>query len=477
MVVHLSIVLMLALLTVAHEGGGGGKQDVVAALDDGTGGGNIEELGSQMMQSGDQLEEPQAVASPELTDLSPMAALPNAIGLVRPEGPKGDIDLKPFGGTGGQGSGDSGDGGGNSLGLRMDGALRARMVKEGGGSSQSEEAVKRALHWLSEHQNYDGSWTFEHQKSPRCHGACRDPGFTPGKIAATSLALLPFLGHGETQHEGPYKRHIDLGLRFLVHSMQIQGDLGSLHEPGGQMYGHGLAAIVLCEAYGMTHDKFLAVPAQSAVNFIVEAQDPVGGGWRYVPRQVGDTSVVGWQMMALKSAQMAYLHVPQNTMRKAGYFLDHVQSDRGAVYGYQTPERGRPATTAIGLLCRMYLGWKHDQQALQRGVQVLSSLGPSTDSSRLKNNMYYNYYATQVMHHYGGSEWRRWNEVLREYLIASQATKGHETGSWFLDGSDHGAPAGGRLYCTAMATMTLEVYYRSMPLYRPQSTAQIPGRQ
>ncbi len=114
----------------------------------------------------------------------------------------------------------------------------------------------------------------------------------------------------------------------------------------------------------------------------------------------------------------------------------------------------------------MYLGWKHDQQALQRGVQILSVLGPSTDKTSTRNNMYYNYYATQVMHHYGGYPWQRWNEVMREYLIATQAQHGHEAGSWFLDGSDHGASAGGRLYCTAMAAMTLEVYYRYMPLYR-----------
>ena len=173
--------------------------------------------------------------------------------------------------------------------------------------------------------------------------------------------------------------------------------------------------------------------------------------------------------MALKSAQMAYLRVPPSTMRKAGYFLDHVQSDRGAVYGYQRPESRRPATTAIGLLCRMYLGWKQDHDALQRGVQMLGQLGPSTDKSRgMTNNMYYNYYATQVMHHFGGYPWQRWNSVMREYLIETQSTIGHEAGSWFLDGSDDGIHAGGRLYCTALAAMTLEVYYRYMPLYRPQ---------
>jgi hypothetical protein len=226
----------------------------------------------------------------------------------------------------------------------------------------------------------------------------------------------------------------------------------------------------------MTHDPALRQPAQAAVNFIVEAQDPTGGGWRYLPQQAGDTSVVGWQLMALKSAQMAYLRVPTATMRKAGYFLDHVQTDRGAVYGYQGPERGRPATTAIGLLSRMYLGWTHDHDGLQRGVRGLGMLGPSTDSSRLRNNMYYNYYATQVVHHYGGADWERWNEVMRDYLIQTQSTKGHETGSWFFQGNDHGTGAGGRLYFTALATMTLEVYYRYMPLYRPQSTQVLPGQ-
>ena len=344
------------------------------------------------------------------------------------------------------------------------------MLRSGGGTPESEHAVTLALKWLAEHQNYDGSWSFEHSKSPKCHGACRNPGHATGKIASTSLALLPFLGSGQTHREGEYRKTVDLGLKFLLRSMQTQGDVGSLWEPVGTMYGHGLASIVLCEAYGMTRDQALQAPAQAVVNYIIYAQDPLGGGWRYEPQRPGDTSVVGWQMMALKSAKMAYLRVPPATLKKAGYFLDSVQGERGAVYGYQSPEGRRPATTAIGLLCRMYLGWGHDQQALQHGVQILAQIGPSTDKTSIKNNMYYNYYATQVMHHYGGYPWQRWNTVMRDYLIHSQAQRGHETGSWFLDGVDHGVSPGGRLYCTAMAAMTLEVYYRYMPLYRDQST-------
>jgi hypothetical protein len=358
--------------------------------------------------------------------------------------------------------------GGNSLEARLDGALRESLVRSGGGTPESEEAVLKALKWLAAHQEYNGSWSFQHHTHPRCNGACQNPGYTPGKIASTSLALLPFLGTGQTHQQGEHQRTISMGLKFLVGAMMYEGKLGSLWDPHGTMYGHGLASIVLCEAYGMTHDPALRAPAQAAVDFIVEAQDPVGGGWRYHVRRPGDTSVVGWQLMALKSAQMAYLRVPHDTLRKTGYFLDSVQAQGGAVYGYQSPDVQKPTTTSIGLLCRMYLGWGREIRPLEHGVQILGTLGPSTDKTTMRNNMYYNYYATQVMHHWGGYPWQRWNAVMRDYLVQSQATHGHELGSWYFEGADPGSTAGGRLYCTALAAMILEVYYRHMPLYREQ---------
>jgi hypothetical protein len=61
---------------------------------------------------------------------------------------------------------------------------------------------------------------------------------------------------------------------------------------------------------------------------------------------------------------------------------------------------------------------------------------------------------------------------MRDYLVKSQATDGHEAGSWYFDESH--ASHGGRLYTTAMATMTLEVYYRYMPLYQESFVDQTP---
>lgn len=343
-------------------------------------------------------------------------------------------------------------------------AARGAMVRQAGGNDASEAAVAAALEWLANHQMPDGGWNYDHRTGPcaaRCSG---QGGLTDCRTGATAQALLPFLGAGQTHKTGKYKKNVEAGLYFLTQQMKVKAQMGlqcgDLAQGGGSMYSHGMSSIVLCEAYAMTHDKGLMMPAQLSLNHIVYAQDPVGGGWRYGPRTPGDTSVVGWQLMALKSGHMAYLQVPPATIVGANKFLDSVMSDY-AYYGYTDPGRGQ-ATTAIGILCRMYLGWKKDHPGIEKGIQYLSNTGPSP------GNMYYNYYATQCMRHYEGELWDKWNVKMRDSLVNSQGKNGHEKGSWHMRG-DHGSERGGRLYCTSMATMILEVYYRHMPIYGKQA--------
>ena len=342
---------------------------------------------------------------------------------------------------------------------------RGAMIREYGGTKESEAAVAMALKWIANHQNPDGGWSFDHTADGRRNCTCGNIGTLKTSFnGATAMALLPFLGAGNTHKKGAYKKQVEAGLYYLTRKMKVNGATGDLTDAGGRMYSHGLCAITLTEEFAMTKDRQLMAPAQMSLNFITYAQDPVGGGWRYKPRQAGDTSVVGWQLMALKSGHMAYLNVPKNTIAGCYKFLDSVQANSGATYGYTSPGGGH-ATTAVGLLCRMYLGWKKDEPALVRGVETISKWGPS------KSDMYFNYYATQVMRHHGGPLWDKWNKTMRDHLVATQEMgKGQcdNTGSWNM-GAGHGARVGGRLYNTALATMILEVYYRHMPIYAQQA--------
>ena len=346
-------------------------------------------------------------------------------------------------------------------------ASRAANVSKYGGSPQSEEAVALALKWLAKHQSKDGSWLLDHRKGGDCNGQCRNPGaIVDSARGGTALALLPYLGAGQTRFKGDYKNTVGRGLNALVRmGKKPKRGKGVSWADGGNMYAHGIASIALCEAYGMTNDSQLQAPAQASLDYIVSAQNPSDGGWRYQFQQAGDTSVVGWQVMALKSGHLAGLHVPPHSVAGASKFLDLAQNDEyGGAYAYTTVAKKsyRASTSSIGLLCRMYLGWKKEHHGIIDGVERLVEKGPS------KADYYYNYYASQVVFQYTngtGPMWREWNEKLRDHLITTQVKKGHERGSWFVKGP-HGSGPGGRLYMTAIACMNLEVYYRHMPIYQ-----------
>ena len=342
----------------------------------------------------------------------------------------------------------------------VDGKLRSRTVsgrgagiRYGHGNAQSEAAVQAALKWLVAHQRDDGGWSFNHVNDG-CRHYCTNPGTEASRTAATALALLPFLGSGNTHKEGEYQDVVQRGLDFIVKRGVLISYGNDLRD--GSMYGQGLATIALCEAYAMTQDPMLREPAQGGIKFIVWAQHEAGG-WRYTPGAPGDTTVTGWLLMALKSGQMARLQVPSPAIFQAKHFLSSVESQDGALYGYMT-RRPRKTTTAVGLLCRMYTGWQHDNPALAKGMAYLYQWGPAED------NIYYNYYATYAMFHYGGPQWDGWNKKMRDSLIATQSRTSHAAGSWYFAGNY--GEVGGRLYNTAMAAMILEVYYRSMPLYK-----------
>jgi len=337
--------------------------------------------------------------------------------------------------------------------------MRKKLAQGDGGTAQSEEAVERGLRWIAAHQDEDGGWSFDLKKGT-CRGQCKNVGSEPNTAAATALAILPFLGAGYTHQEGIYEDTLRRGLYYMLRRGRVtENGLDFQEGTKSGMYAQGLVAIVLCEAFAMTRDPALKDPAQQAIRFIEYAQDKKGGGWRYRPQEPGDTTVTGWQLMALKSAEMAGLKVDRSVHYAAQRFLDSVASDEGSQYGYldKTPRR---STTAIALLCRMYGGWVRGNPQLVRGIGHLASWGPSA------TDIYYNYYATQVLRHWGGSDWKRWNDAMREYLISMQETKGHESGSWYFD--DEHSRVGGRLYTTALAVMILEVYYRYMPLYGKQ---------
>jgi hypothetical protein len=370
---------------------------------------------------------------------------------------------------------------------------RKKLLREGGGSALSEKAVADGLRWLALHQAQDGHWGLHNfnkhvREKPWPDGKVAEDDSTPGTtqdndVAATAFALLPFLAAGITPKTQPaadregYRKGVEAGLQWLMKQQSTAKDargtfgigtytygVGTNVKRGSYgkgMYAHALATTALCEAYALTRDARIKASAQMALDFIISAQDQDGGGWRYVPRQAGDVSVTGFQLITLVIGRMAGLKVPRQVLSKANKFLDSCESGHEGGYSYRPGGGATIAMSAVGALCRLSLGVAPCNLSVRASVQRIRHYPPGSI-----DNIYYEYYATQVIHYVGGDDWTFWNlgpkgtekGGIRDGLIAKQddgKEKNGNKGSWA--GTAH---VGGRLGATAFSLLTLQVYYR-----------------
>jgi hypothetical protein len=350
------------------------------------------------------------------------------------------------------------------------GDVKAKLVRREGGTTESEKAVERGLDWLARHQRGDGSWGLDTRG--QCSGTgCPEDESDVSDTAATGLALLPLLGAGMTHTEaGRYQDNIKRGLSWLLKHQRAEGDLFTGGGRTTHLYSHAIGAMALCEAYGVSKDKRLRDPAQKAINYIINSQNKFDGGWRYEPGTPGDTSVFGWQIFALRSARLAGLSVPKATLRRCRTYLDSAAADDlKATYSYMPGREASQVMTAEALLSRQILGWARDYPPMLQGAAIVSA---NLDSSQ-ERNIYYWYYATQLLHNLQGKDWERWNKRVRDGLVDMQVSgTGCDRGSWdpLNPQPDAWGKSAGRLYVTSLSLLTLEVYYRYLPLYRAGTT-------
>ncbi len=159
------------------------------------------------------------------------------------------------------------------------------IIEQLGGSDATERAIGMGLDWFTNHQEPEGHWEMSKHKSQSAYNT-----------AGAGLAMLCYYGWGIKHADNTrHARALGKALNWMLKQQKADGDLRG--NRGGRMYCHGIAAIALCEAYGLTKDPKLKDPAIRAINFILKAQHNAGG-WRYKPGEAGDLSVTGWQYMA-----------------------------------------------------------------------------------------------------------------------------------------------------------------------------------
>lgn len=323
-------------------------------------------------------------------------------------------------------------------------AGREAMLKEYGGTPETEAAVLKALRWFKAQQNSVGSW-----------GQSQS-------VAMCGLALQAFLAHGETPESEEFGDTVHRAIGHLTNQI-----LGSDGQVGGSSYAHGIGVCALSEACALCDLPQLMPAMEKGLKVIVDGQQGAGGwDYNYKKDQRWDLSVSGWQIQALKTGHLAGAQTPGllEAIDRAMIFLKKESFSKGS-FGYDRPGGGSQAMQGAGTFCLQLLGDGLGPEA-QDGVKWLSA-NMALDwknAGTLGQGTYAWYYHTQALYHAGTDAWPKWNAKLIEQLLARQT----DEGCWFTPSGGPAGPMGDydTALQTAFCTLMLEVYYRYGPMHK-----------
>ncbi len=353
------------------------------------------------------------------------------------------------------------------------GEAKLEAIEEFGGNEETEAAVAAGLAYLAKLQSPKGQW-----------GSTDDYDDKYGHVAVgkTALCMLAFLGAGHTPESRTQYSHVtERAVDFLLGTQEAD----SGHFGYSTSYSHGITTYALAETYALTKDSRLRRPLQRAVAWILENQSHVRdsrmfGGWAYYypdghtydrwPR----TSITAWQVMALESARLGGLTVPDKAFEDAASFLRAAhRRDRGVLLYNHDPDRLRstywtlPGSTPAGLFALSLLGENIESSTyssvnewiLERAPNGYRNRGQDSFVHQATGNLYFWYYGTLALFRQGGTAWDAWNRRLQDTLLPSQERDGSWTPiSTYADYA--GDDRNDRAYTTAMCVLTLEIYYR-----------------
>ena len=348
--------------------------------------------------------------------------------------------------------------------------------KGGPGGAPGARSVDLALRWLAAHQDADGGWDsdgfMKHDPaSDRTDGA----GYPTHDVGVTGLALLAFLGNGHTMTHGTHKEVVRRGMKWLAEEQDRESGLFGEAIGHAFLYDHAIATLAMCEAYYLDRSTLLKTKVQRALNYISRARNPYGvWGYSVPPDGTNDTSVTGWMILALKSADDAGLRVDRESFTAAAQWFDEMTDPGTGRVGYREtgstssrvvgmndryPVEKGEALTSVALLCRFFLGQDPaDTPVMEQHADLVVRTLPEWDPEGLGCDMYHWYYGSYAMFQMGGDHWRRWRRAMEPAVIDSQRKDGAARGSWDPVGP-WGQP-GGRVYSTAVMALCLEAYYR-----------------
>lgn len=306
----------------------------------------------------------------------------------------------------------------------------------------TERAIQGALRFLATKQTPGGAWTAPSDNH---------------QAAITAYVLHAYLASGNLPDEGPYGKVVSRGVEFLLDCVRPDGYIAA---PVGEnnMYGHGIATVILGEVYGASHNPRLKPALEKAVKLIVTAQNPQGG-WRYQPRSSdADISVTVLQAAALRVAQNSGIAVPQATIDRATLYVRQCYDQPTGGFHYQSTG-GSPgfARTCAAIYTLQLLGHYNDPMVARGAAYAFANVDEQQEWFT-----YGNFYAGPAMYMIGGDTWNTWYAKVKGKVLPRVQAK--DDLCWWrpIDGGN----GVNDVYATAVYAGFLSLPYQYLPIYQ-----------
>jgi prenyltransferase beta subunit len=303
--------------------------------------------------------------------------------------------------------------------------------------------------WLEKNQAQDGSWN-----------VALEGGSAEYRVGVTGLAILSFLSEGSHNLGGRFKDTVARGINYLIDKQNASGLFGGTD--GHYMYNHGLSTLAVAECFLLSQDESQRGPLTKAVNFIISNQKS-DGGWGYkIDADNNDTTVICFQVMALRTAHLAGIRdaaIPQALSKarrrileltddegKVGY--NRLDSNKKAVY---SQELGYHTLTAMGAFAYVMSSVNVNWEVINLYRKTILTNEMPVHADKKKNDFMFPFFASLVLYQVQDPSFDEWFQHVVGKLLKMQSSDGSWSGSldrWFSHG--------GRVYSTAVIILIIQ---------------------
>lgn len=269
-------------------------------------------------------------------------------------------------------------------------------------SDENAAHVARALDWFCQIQEPDGSWNAE-----------KWGGHRRFEVALTALPALALISAEKPTPKSASA--VGSAILWLQKQQTESGNFGP--EFQGASYNHSIATLALLRAYQRQPEGELQRSLNAALTAAL-ARQTADGGWGYLHSPFADRSITEWHIEALELATALGWENARPSLERARAWL--------AAHPDPRLDAEEPPDSPSTLLAR-------------------------TDNAAL--DFYRAYFLTAALRHEHDESSRQRLATIRHTLLLHQVAAGSDSGSWPAD--DRWGRAGGRLYSTALASLSL----------------------